>query len=341
METDSFETDLRQALARGAAGVPDEAVERLRHRDYRPRTRRRGSMAAAGTAGVLVAAAAVTVAVLPAGRHPAGPAAGPRASGTSRGGSGSTPATAPIQLTAKQTLLSLSAAAAAAPRPSGRYAVQAEKTYTTNVYPPAKTGLKHNLVMTENGKETNVVDTVNGSAITYDQITSTSGSAPGPGWTPPTKAPTQANSGPGSSQTSAQLDALSTDPAKLRAELLKMGDEQGRLPPQTDADVVYEQAASLLWDANLSAAVRACVYKVLAATPGVEVNASATDSSGRAAVEISYFEAWAKQRIETFENPVTGATLESAWVFLTGDYAEDLYLSITYTNAIPANPYKG
>ena len=228
--------------------------------------------------------------------------------------------------------------------------LDALRTLTTDVYPAGiivpganlrPTRLKHKLVLTEIGKETTVIDTIDGSIVTYQELTSTSGSAPGPGWKPPTESPTEFSSGPGSAQTSAQLDALPTDPAKLRAELLKAGDEQGRIPHATDADVVYEQAANLLWDANLSTAVRAALYKVLAATPGVKVNANATDSSGRTAVEISFFEAAAGQEIETFENPATGATLESATVGPSGNYAEDLYQSITYTSTIPANPYKG
>ncbi|HZZ55745.1 MAG TPA: hypothetical protein VFE26_15840 [Trebonia sp.] len=35
-----------------------------------------------------------------------------------------------------------------------------------------------------------------------------------------------------------------------------------------------------------------------------------------------------------------GATLESGWSS-PGEFDEDLYLSTTYSNAIPANPYQG
>jgi hypothetical protein len=49
----------------------------------------------------------------------------------------------------------------------------------------------------------------------------------------------------------------------------------------------------------------------------------------------------AKADVETFENPKTGATLESAWLEPTGEFLEDLYLSTTYTNRIPPNPYQG
>lgn len=79
---------------------------------------------------------------------------------------------------------------------------------------------------------------------------------------------------------------------------------------------------------------------MLAATLGVEVNSDATDNSGRAAVEISHFEAWSNQKVEAFEDPQTGATLDSAWVGPSAEYAEDLYLSVTDTNTLPADPYK-
>ena len=83
------------------------------------------------------------------------------------------------------------------------------------------------------------------------------------------------------------------------------------------------------------------MYKVLAATPGVIVKTGTTDSSGRPAVEISRYDTWAKQDVQTFEDPATGATRESAWIGPSGSVAEDLYLSTTYTNTIPADPYKG
>jgi len=62
METDSFEADLRQALSRRAAEVPGEAIERLRHQHYRPRTAGRAKIAGAGLAGATAAVLAITVA---------------------------------------------------------------------------------------------------------------------------------------------------------------------------------------------------------------------------------------------------------------------------------------
>jgi hypothetical protein len=86
METDSFEADLRQALSRRAAEVPAEAIERLRHQHYRPRTAGRAKIAGVGLGGAAAAVLAITVAY-----------------------SGSTPGTPPVssassaQLTAYQT----------------------------------------------------------------------------------------------------------------------------------------------------------------------------------------------------------------------------------------------
>ena len=45
-------------------------------------------------------------------------------------------------------------------------------------------------------------------------------------------------------------------------------------------------------------------------------------------------------KVVTYENPKTGATLESAWAYSSGEFDEDLYLSSTYTNNIPPDPYK-
>jgi len=72
MKIDAFEDDLRQALAQRAAQVPAEAVDRLRSRNYRPRSRNRVLLAGAGVATAAAVSAAVAVtALLPAG-HPAG-----------------------------------------------------------------------------------------------------------------------------------------------------------------------------------------------------------------------------------------------------------------------------
>ena len=169
---------------------------------------------------------------------------------------------------------------------------------------------------------------------------------------------------PGTSPTTKQLDAMPTSPARLRSFLLTQAKQQlsqayaemaqqarkagqkiptpfPKGPQPTDNDLVFEQAADLLWEPHLSPGLRAALYKVLANTPGVQVKTGAADTAGRPAVEISRVDTVARVKVETFENPKTGATLESAWVEPSGEFLEDLYLSITYTNHIPANPYQG
>ena len=43
---------------------------------------------------------------------------------------------------------------------------------------------------------------------------------------------------------------------------------------------------------------------------------------------------------QTFENPKTGAVLETAFVYQDGTKGTDLYLSVTSRNTVPANPYR-
>jgi hypothetical protein len=69
MITDSFEADLREALTHRAAEVPEEAVERLQNRHYRPRTSGWMKMAGTGLAGAAAAAAVLAIAVSQPGSH--------------------------------------------------------------------------------------------------------------------------------------------------------------------------------------------------------------------------------------------------------------------------------
>jgi hypothetical protein len=97
----------------------------------------------------------------------------------------------------------------------------------------------------------------------------------------------------------------------------------------------------MLWEPDLSPALRSAVYKVLAATPGVRVKTGVTDTSGRPATEISRVNTVAHDDAETFLDPRTGGTLESAWAYPSGEFDADLYEKITYTNALPSDPYNG
>ena len=43
---------------------------------------------------------------------------------------------------------------------------------------------------------------------------------------------------------------------------------------------------------------------------------------------------------QTFENPKTGAVLETAFVYQDGTKGTDLYLSVTSRDTVPPNPYR-
>ena len=255
---------------------------------------------------------------------------------------------------AQQTLYGLSAAAAAIQRPAGRYAVMSEKSVDTA---PGSRG-----TFSESGPKTSIIDTVTGGGVTYQDITIRG--AQGTGSKQTAQPPAVLRAAAGTSPTTRQLDAMPTSPAKLRTFLLNQAKTQltqayawqaqqakkagkkiatpfPKGPQPTDNDLVFEQATDLLWEPHLSPSLRAGLYRVLAGTPGVQVRTGVTDSAGRPAVEISRVDQVAKANVETFENPKTGATLESAWIEPDGELLEDLYLSITYTNHIPPNPYQG
>jgi hypothetical protein len=315
-----------QSTADLFAGPAATAQALRRRRQHRLRTRVLGVTGIAAAAGL----AAGTLAI---------PSGGASSAGT----------THIAQLTAAQkTLYGLSAAAAGFDRPAGRYVVMTEKSIDI------ANGSGND---DEVGPKTDVIDTLNGGGVTYQDIKVT-----GDNGDPQPPAVLQAAKG--TSPTTRQLDAMPTSPAKLRAFLLAQAKQQltqayaweaqqakkagkkipatlPKGPTPTDNDLVFEQAAGLLWEPNLSPALRAALYKVLADTPGVQVKTGARDSSGRPAVEIGRTDQVAKAKVETFENPKTGATLESAWIEPSGELLEDLYLSITYTNHIPANPYQG
>jgi hypothetical protein len=314
------------------------AIKRQRRRHVRRRV-----LGAAGTA----AAAGLAAGVLASGSGP-GTSSNPGTPGALRlTPSGTKSSAAPISLTAaQQALFSLSAAAAKTPRPSGRYVVLKEETTTIE----GSQG-------SEIGPKTTVIDTRTGGGVMYQDIVITGLSGmPAP--------PAAANAAPGSSPTVAQLDAMPTEPTALRAALLAQAEQQQRQAQQliqqklkdlgakaraipvsrlreTAEDLVFEQATDLLWEPDLSPQLRSALYQVLAATPGVVVKTGVKDSSGRPATEISRRNSAYGDSAETFENPATGATLESAWTNPSGEFDEDLYLSITYTGAIPPDPYQG
>jgi hypothetical protein len=325
---DIDEDIMRELMIRSTADLfarpASTAAALKRQRQRRTRTRMLGVTGIAAAAGL-----AAGVLAIPSG--------------------GSTGAPQTVRLTAaQQTLYGLSAAAAAIHRPAGRYVVLTEKSVD----------IEHGAggANSEIGPKTSVIDTLTGGGVTYQDIT-----VKGANGDP--QPPAVLKAARGTSPTTKQLDAMPTSPAKLRTLLLAQAEQQlsqayakmaqqarkagkkiptpfPKGPQPTANDLVFEQATDLLWEPHLSPALRSALYKVLANTPGVTVKSRATDSAGRPAVEISRVDQVAKVRVETFENPKTGATLESAWMEPSGEFLEDLYLSITYTNHIPPNPYK-
>jgi hypothetical protein len=285
-------------------------VRRQRHRRLRHRA-----------LGVAVAGAAAGTAFAVVASAP----------GTARPGANTGPATATgptaIRLTAAQTALyKLSSAAAAAARPGGRYVILAEKQ--------------------DNYERTSVLDSLTGDVWTYQH-----------GAGVPSELPIARHDSP----TAAQFAAMPTDTATLRALLIKQGKEQqaqaiawqnkeiaksrkkaiiGRQPQLTDDDWAFDQATTLLWNPLVGPQLRAALYKVLADTPGVRVDNHARDALGRAAVEISRTATSTGIQDQTFENPKTGAVLETAFVYQDGTTGTDLYQPVTSSNHVPPNPYQ-
>ena len=296
-------TDDLHAPPHIAAGI----VRRQRHRRLRNRALSVAATgAAAGTVFAVVASAS---------------------GGAPRPDTGPSSATPALKLTASQKVLyKLSAAAATAPaRPEGRYVVMAEKQDTY--------------------ARTSVLDSLTGDVWTYQH-----------GAGVPSELPVARHDSP----TAAQFDAMPTGTASLRALLLKQAMEQQaeaiaeqqkalkargknaviRQPRLTDDDFVFEQATTLLWNPLVGPELRSALYKVLAATPGVRVDSRARDDLGRPAVEISRTATATGIEDQTFENPTTGAVLETAFVYQDGTKGTDLYLSVTSRDTVPPNPYR-
>jgi len=270
-----------------AASIATAVVARQRRRDRRRVMSLAAATAAAGTA-------AGVIAVVP---------------GSSRAPGGAAPA---IRLTANQReLYHLSSAAGRQPgdKTHGRY-----------------------VVMTTEGddvKDTTVIDSRTGNMWSDQQ---------GSHGYPSGKSFTRRYS-----PTAAQLAAMPTEPAALRAALISQWNSQvgpaahpvrkrkGQPTPVpipltvSDNDKVFQQASNLLWYPLVSPALRAALYKVLAAVPGVTVNQAARDSLGKPAVEISRADSSGLPRgksdgitYATYESPKTGDVLESTVTYPPG-----------------------
>jgi hypothetical protein len=302
------------------ASIAAQVVSRQRRRERRGRILTlTATTAALGTAAGVVALVPRQAAPNP-GAHPSRPA---------------------ITLTAAQrTLYRLSSLAATAPpgQGQGRYVVMRE--------------------IQDHFQRTSVIDSRTGDVWTFQK-----------GAGVPAELPVARHDSP----TQAQFAAMPTDPAALRALLISQYDQQQK---QADAamaaqlkqkdkilrgqhrpvikplrltadDKVFEQANLLLWNPLVPPALRSAVFRVLAATPGVQVNSHARDDRGRPAVEISWFDRVTSDTLATFEDPSTTRMLEqtdtAAPAGVNGHSAysgRDLYLSITRASSVPANPYR-
>ena len=297
------------------SGSAGKALGYCRHH----RRRRIRRVFATGMTGVAVIAV-VTAVSLPYANSPKG-------------------AIAPPHPTAGQKeLYQLASASKAVPKPHGRYAVLTERQ--------------------DGDLKISVIDSLTGDIWTYQH---------GPGI--PNELPVYVHG----SLTAAQFAALPTDPVALRTTLIKEGLEpplQGKLQraigtyysarpligktnaePVTFAEhegnALFAEATDLLWNPLVAPSLRSALYKVLATTPGVVVDPYARDALGRSAVRISTLDDETKLLLATYESPATGAVLESTFMDLLGPVTtrnltlgSDIYLSISWSDSIPPNPFK-
>jgi hypothetical protein len=319
------------------ASIATEVAARQRRRDRR---RRVVSLAATGAA---LGTAAGVIVLVPGHSSPAHSA--PAAAGKTTPAAGKTaPA---IRLTADQRVLyHLSSVAARQPEAQGRYAVMS--TEGSDI------------------QDTSVIDSLTGNMWSYQQ--GTDGSPSGKGYTPRY------------SPTSAQFAAMPASLSALRAALITQWDNENKPAPNplrakahmpalhpipitvSDDDKVFQQASDMLWNPLVGPALRSALYKVLASVPGVKVNPSARDSTGRPAVELSRTDSSGLpggksdgQIYATYESPATGAVLESTVTYPPGSdigtpqdpsgnstvVDTTVYLSVTWASAVPAAPYGG
>ncbi len=182
------------------------------------------------------------------------------------------------------------------------------------------------------------------------------------------------------SPTAAQLAAYPTSLSGLRALLIKQAERDQAIgwrlqvkaakikdptawrqvlkelrksePKDTPDNMVFSQAAYLLWNPLVPPALRSALFKVLAATPGIVVNDHARDSIGRKAVEISRLDKQYNYTNAVFESPDASRVLETASIHAAtkpagglpgeaGYSLNDTYLSIIHTNKLPTkDPYR-
>lgn len=303
-----LDEDVHDLMHRATADVlAPQAISSAVIATQRRRHRRR-AVASVAMTGVTLGAVAIVAA--------------PVSTSPSTGAGGSTGA---VKLTAAQkTLLSLSDVAQKTSAGSGRYVTMTERQ--------------------DDALRTNVIDGVTGDVWTYQK---------GAGL--PAELPVARHD----SLTGAEFAALPTDVAGLRSYLIGQFDDEQQAateamqrsgkpgaasvkqPVFSADDKVFEQATTLLWNPVVGSDLRAALFRVLAATPGVQVRQPATDSQARPAIEISRFDSVNGVTDATYESPTTSAVLETAFTNPNGSVGRDVYLSVTCSNTLPANPYAG
>ena len=94
---------------------------------------------------------------------------------------------------------------------------------------------------------------------------------------------------------------------------------------------------------SASTAAGSSPHSVVGSGPESAKSSPSRNVSGavrRPAVEISRYDAATRVEDQTFENPKTGAVLETAFVYQDGTKGTDLYLSVTSRSTLPPNPYR-
>lgn len=212
-------------------------------------------------------------------------------------------------------LYQLAASVRTLPTPTGRYAVQIER-------------------QTEQGTsylKATVVDSRTGDAWTYQRGPDVPATLPKATGFTPTEAQLRAN--------------YPTNPARLKQALIAQAAaaNSGQPSSETRNDLAVTQAIETLWNPLVQPPLRAALVSVIAATPGVHIEAHTLDARGRNAINIGYDDKQLNVRWSVYLDPSTGAVLESAEVPTAGGSAslagEDLYLSHYWTDASPTtNP---
>lgn len=145
------------------------------------------------------------------------------------------------------------------------------------------------------------------------------------------------------SPTEAQIQArYPTSPGALRSALIAQATAGSPTSAQSASaqDLAVSQAIDTLWNPLVQPELRSALVSVIAGSPGVTVDAHATDTRGRKAIEISYVAASLHLVLSVFLDPATGTVLQSSQrpTGANGSsqmLGSDLYLSQYWTDTSP------